>query len=80
MALMCKAFCPAIYDNVCAALHANHLPTHCDFSVTELFEALSRDKKRMGDDITIIVSLRIGQCELRTLSLSSFKALLEEKL
>ncbi|MCL2447179.1 MAG: 3-dehydroquinate synthase [Oscillospiraceae bacterium] len=80
MALMCKAFCPAIYDEVCAALRANHLPTRCDFTVSELFEALSRDKKRAGDDITIIVPLRVGQCELRSLPLSSFKAQLEEKL
>lgn len=80
MALMCKAFCPEIYDDVCTALQANHLPTNCDYSVAELFDALSRDKKRMGDNITIIVPLRIGQCELRTLPLSNFRALLEEKL
>jgi len=80
MALMCKAFCPEIHDKICAALHANHLPSSCDYSIAELFTALSRDKKRMGDDITIIVPLRIGQCELRTLPLSCFKAFLEEKL
>jgi len=80
ISLMCKAFCPAIYDEVCTALHANSLPASCDYTVTELFGALSRDKKRVGDDITIIVPLRIGQCELRTLLLSQFKAQLEEKL
>ncbi|MCL2194536.1 MAG: 3-dehydroquinate synthase [Oscillospiraceae bacterium] len=80
MTLICKAFCPEITDEVCAALHANGLPSTCDFTVSELFAALSQDKKRVGDDITIIVPLRVGQCELRTLPLSSFRAMLEEKL
>lgn len=80
MAMMCKAFCPAIYDRVCAALRNHSLPTQCKYSITELFSALEQDKKRAGGGITIIVPLRVGQCELRTLPLHELRALLEERL
>jgi 3-dehydroquinate synthase len=80
MAMMSKAFCPAIYTRLCIALRKNSLPTQCEYSVGELFSALEQDKKRTGSEITIIVPLRIGHCELRTLPLHELKSLLEERL
>jgi len=80
MVLICKAFRPAIYERLCAALEKNGLPTQCDYSAQELFAALSQDKKRSGGDITIVVPLKIGQCELRTMPLAELKTLLEEHL
>jgi len=80
MAMMARAFCPEIVDRLCAALENNALPTQCDYSVRELFSALEQDKKRAGGDITIVVPLKIGRCELRTLPIEEFKRLLEERL
>jgi 3-dehydroquinate synthase len=80
MALMAKAFCPAIYPAVCAALAANHLPASCEFSIKELFSAMSQDKKRAGANITIVVPQAIGRCVLQTLPLAQLRALLEERL
>ena len=80
MAMICKAFRPEIYERICAALHNNHLPTTCDYSIQELFAALAQDKKRSGNTITVVVPLRIGQCELRTMPLEELKIFLEERL
>ena len=80
MVMMARAFCPAIVERLCAALEKNHLPARCEYSVRELFSALEQDKKRAGKDITVVVPLEIGRCELRTMPVSEFKRLLEEKL
>ena len=80
MAMMARVFCPAIEARLYAALERNHLPTRCEYSVQELFSALEQDKKRTGKDITIVVPLEIGRCELRTIPIEELKRLLEERL
>jgi len=80
MLMMARVFCPAIVDRLSAALEKNNLPTRCEFAVQELFAALEQDKKRAGGDITIVVPLEIGRCELRTLPMGEFRKLLEERL
>jgi len=80
MLMMARVFCPAIADRLSAALEKNNLPTKCDFSVQELFSALEQDKKRAGGDITIVVPLEIGRCELRTMPMEALRKLLEERL
>jgi len=80
MLMMARVFCPAIVGRLRAALAKNNLPTRCGFTVQELFGALEQDKKRAGGDITIVVPLEIGRCELRTLPMEELKKLLEEKL
>jgi len=80
MVMMARVFCPEIVGRLCAALEKNQLPTHCEYSVQELFTALEQDKKRAGKDITIVVPLKIGACELRTMPIAEFKRLLEERL
>lgn len=80
MVMMARAFCPAIVERLCAALEKNYLPTRCEYSVQELFSALEQDKKRAGGDITIVVPLEIGRCELRTMPVNELKHLLEERL
>ncbi|MCL2494232.1 MAG: 3-dehydroquinate synthase [Oscillospiraceae bacterium] len=80
MVMISRVFCPAIVDRLCAALESNRLPTHCEYSIQELFSALEQDKKRAGNNITIVVPLKIGECELRTMPMSELKRLLEEKV
>jgi len=80
MVMMARAFCPAIEARLCAALEKNRLPTRCEYPVQELFAALEQDKKRTGGEITIVVPLGIGRCELCTLRMEEFKRLLEERL
>jgi len=80
MSMISEAFCPAICDRLCAALEQNHLPAQCGYTASELLSAISQDKKRAGDEITIVVPLWIGKCELRTMPLSGLNTLLEERL
>jgi len=80
MLMMARVFRSAIVDRLRTALEKNHLPTQCEFTVRELFRALEQDKKRAGGNITIVVPQKIGQCELRTLSMKELKRLLEEHL
>jgi len=80
MAMISKAFCPAIHHRLSAALEKNHLPAQCDYSVPELFAALSQDKKRAGDEITIVVPLQIGKCGLCAMPLNKLNFLLEERV
>lgn len=49
---------------ICAALKDLGLPVSTEFSPGALAEAALSDKKRAGDDITIVVPRRIGACEL----------------
>ena len=53
-------------SRVGACLAANGLPTGADFSPEGLAEAASRDKKRAGGEITLVIPRRIGACQLRT--------------
>jgi 3-dehydroquinate synthase len=77
MVMIAQAFCPAIVDRLCAALAANGLPAQCPYSLQKLFAALSQDKKRVGGEITVVVPLKIGQCELQTMPLEELKRRLE---
>ena len=54
-----------IAARICACLAKNDLPISTAYSVTDLARAASADKKRAGDDITIVVPRRIGACELK---------------
>lgn len=51
-------------DRICACLKALHLPTATEYTPEALAEAASADKKRSGDEITIVVPKKIGFCVL----------------
>lgn len=48
-----------------------------DFASEELAAAAAKDKKRSGDDITIVYPELPGHCEMKTLSLDEFRAFIE---
>ena len=50
---------------ICDCLKKNDLPIGSDYSAEDLASAAARDKKRAGDDITIVVPRSIGCCELK---------------
>lgn len=47
---------------ILGALDACHLPTACDYTAEQLFQAALQDKKRRGDQITLILPDAIGCC------------------
>ena len=52
---------------ICDCLVKNDLPISSEYGAEALAAAAARDKKRAGDDITIVVPCAIGRCELKTI-------------
>lgn len=60
------------------ALSNYGLPVKTEIPAAALFPAMTRDKKRAGDDVTLVLPVRIGGCVLKRLSLGELEPLLEE--
>ena len=50
---------------ICACLAKNGLPVTTTYTAEELAEAALADKKRTGNDITLVIPRQIGRCELK---------------
>ena len=62
------------------ALSQNGLSGLCDFSASELADAALSDKKRMGENVTIVIPERLGKCVLHTMPVSELQAFFEAGL
>lgn len=62
------------------ALSKNKFDLQVKFDAYDLMEAILSDKKRKGDEITIIVPVKIGACELFDININTFGAMLEMAL
>ena len=75
------ADCPeALIRRLAACLQANGLATRCDYPATALMDAALGDKKRSGENITLVLPREIGRCELVRLPLSRLAACFEKAL
>ena len=54
-----------IAERIIACLAKNGLPTETGYSAEELAHVASADKKRAGNDITLVIPRKIGVCELK---------------
>ena len=57
-------------------LLSHGLPDECPYPLTALLPYMKSDKKRGGDEITLVLPRKIGDCILHTLPLSELPALL----
>ena len=57
-----------------------HLPIHCDFSAKELYAVSTKDKKRSGATITLVVPYDIGDTRLYPLPVSDLLSFIEDGL
>lgn len=64
------------YTKIKDTLIANGLLYKCDFSDDELYSVMTRDKKRAGDYINLVVPEQIGKCVLKKISVSELKDVL----
>lgn len=55
-----------IARRICACLQANGLPISTEYAPEALAEAALADKKRSGDQITLVIPQQIGSCVLKT--------------
>lgn len=78
-AVMARAFC-ADAARIEALLSALGLPSRTPYSAEALAEAALCDKKRCGTHLTLVVPLRIGQCELRSVPIAELAALIKRGL
>lgn len=67
-------------ERIVSCLSRNALPIDTSFSSQDLADAASADKKRAGNDITIVIPRSIGQCELKKLPISDLLPLIEAGL
>ena len=65
---------------IVACLAKNGLPTKTDYSAEELAHAASADKKRAGNDITLVVPKRIGSCELKKVPVAELLSIISAGL
>ncbi len=56
-----------VADRIAACLERNRLPTGTDLSPEALTDAALSDKKRAGDEITLVVPEAVGRCTLKKL-------------
>ena len=72
-----SGICEESFTNSLQSLLLRHgLPDTCPYPMTALLPHMKSDKKRGGDEITLILPRKIGDCILHTLPLSELPALL----
>lgn len=69
----CRAACAARIEST---LLKNALPVMTSFSASELTEAALGDKKRAGDDITLVIPHEIGNCILRKIPVAELQGVI----
>ncbi|MDD6261828.1 MAG: 3-dehydroquinate synthase [Clostridiales bacterium] len=81
MAIMARAseklgFCrKPVAEEVEKILVSNGLPTGTEFSASELAAAALADKKRSGSEITVVIPVEIGKCELKKIPVTGLEEL-----
>ncbi len=68
---------PGVARRIEACVSAQGLPTDTTLPTGALFDQVTHDKKRHGGTVTVVVPSRIGQSELRTVSLDEMRELIE---
>ena len=73
--------CPeADLSELVEMLMAAGLPTECNFSAEELFEAATSDKKRAGESISLVIPYSIGDSRLLKIKITELYEFIEKGL
>lgn len=65
---------PGMVQTIEKVLAANGLPTDCEYSAKELAQAALNDKKRSGNEITIVIPASIGGCTMKKIPVSELES------
>lgn len=52
-------------------------PLKCPYSAADLTKAALKDKKRMGDTITLVIPVTLGNCQLKTIPIEELQSFIE---
>lgn len=63
---------------IVALMEKEGLPVSCEYTADQLAAAASADKKRSGDDITLVIPYSIGDTRLKKIPVSELKAFIEK--
>ncbi len=80
MAIVTKAGCREIYEDLVAVMKKFRLPTATAFSAHQLFTGTLSDKKRAGGTVNLIIPESIGSCAIVPMPLEELEAFIEEGL
>ncbi len=61
-------------------LEKNELPTTCDFTAKELVSVSLKDKKRSGNEISLVIPKKYGLCEIKKINIDDLKNFIEKGL
>ncbi len=61
-------------------LEKNGLPTTCEFTAEELVSVSLKDKKRSGNEISLIIPKEYGLCEIKKINIDDLKNFIEKGL
>lgn len=70
-------FCD-VADELSALLVEYGFDISCNYTASEVYEALLTDKKRRGGDITVVLPKAVGQCILHTMPVEELETLLSQ--
>ncbi len=62
-----------VKEKLTTALKKLNLPTKCEINTDEIIEFMSHDKKKSGDNISVIWVSKIGSFEIKKMTLSELK-------
>jgi len=80
MAIVAKAGCRAIYEQLVAVLEKFQLPTTTYFTAKQLYTSALSDKKRSGGTVNLIVPKAIGDCAIVPIDVDKLESFIEEGL
>lgn len=80
MAIVAKAGCPAIYEELVALLKKFRLPFSTAFSAKELSASALSDKKRSGSTVNLIIPKKIGDCAIVPTEIERLESFIKEGL
>lgn len=70
---ICEKGCAERIEN---ALLKNSLPIYTDYSAKELADAALSDKKRTGDEISLSIPMKIGECILKKVNIGELEGII----
>lgn len=80
MAIVSKAGCKEIYDQLTAVLQKFNLPFKTDFTAKQLYTSALSDKKRSGGTVNLIIPEAIGKCNIVAVPVTQLETFIEEGL
>lgn len=59
------------------SLNKFRFPLECPYTAAQLTDAALKDKKRMGDTITLVIPVHLGDCQLKKIPVSQLEEFIE---